>query len=85
MNIWLPINKQKQVLDEKRKQAEEHLDLLRTQLGQQTLIVEDMVGTRVNSVSHILDIWYPNDMNALEKLTQWSKQVWAFLSENPRI
>jgi phosphate transport system permease protein len=76
---------QKQVLDEKRKQAEEHLDLLRTQLGQQTLIVEDMAGTRVRiPVSHILDIWYPNDMNALEKLTQWSKQVWAFLSENPR-
>jgi phosphate transport system permease protein len=23
-------------------------------------------------------------MNTLEKLTQWSKQVWAFLSENPR-
>lgn len=76
---------QKQLLDEKRKQAEEHLDLLRTQLGQQTLIVEDMAGTRVRiPVSHILDIWYPNDMNALEKLTQWSKQVWAFLSENPR-
>ncbi|PNH84950.1 phosphate ABC transporter, permease protein PstA [Vibrio diazotrophicus] len=76
---------QKQVLDGKRKQAEEHLDLLRTQLGQQTLIVEDMAGTRVRiPVSHILDIWYPNDMNALEKLTQWSKQVWAFLSENPR-
>ncbi|MDW6016248.1 phosphate ABC transporter permease PstA [Vibrio plantisponsor] len=76
---------QKQVLDEKRKQAEEYLDLLRTQLGQQTLIVEDMAGTRVRiPVSHILDIWYPNDMNALEKLTQWSKQVWAFLSENPR-
>ncbi|RAS62058.1 phosphate transport system permease protein [Vibrio diazotrophicus] len=76
---------QKQVLDGKRKQAEEHLDLLRTQLGQQTLIVEDMAGTRVRiPVSHILDIWYPNDMNTLEKLTQWSKQVWAFLSENPR-
>lgn len=76
---------QKQVLDEKRKQAEEHLDLLRTQLGQQTLIVEDMAGTRVRiPVSNILDIWYPNDMNALEKLSQWSKQVWAFLSENPR-
>lgn len=76
---------QKQVLDEKRKQAEEHLDLLRTQLGQQTLIVEDMAGTRVRiPVSNILDIWYPNDMNTLEKLSQWSKQVWAFLSENPR-
>lgn len=76
---------QKQVLDGKRKQAEEHLDLLRTQLGQQTLLVEDMAGTRVRiPVSHILDIWYPNDMNTLEKLTQWSKQVWAFLSENPR-
>lgn len=76
---------QKQVLDGKRKQAEEHLDLLRTQLGQQTLIVEDMAGNRVRiPVSNILDIWYPNDMNALEKLSQWSKQVWAFLSENPR-
>ncbi len=76
---------QKSALDKHLKHAEEHLDSLRVQLNQQALLVEDMSGEKIRiPISHILDIWYPNDMSIVEKIAQWSKQVWAFLSENPR-
>ncbi len=73
------------VLDVQRRSAEQHLDLLRTQLNLQALLVEDMSGKTVRiPISHILDFWYPNDMTTMDKLVQWSKQVWVFLSEDPR-
>ncbi|WP_061039936.1 phosphate ABC transporter permease PstA [Vibrio coralliirubri] len=66
-------------------EAEVKLEHLRTQLNVESLLVEDMTGELVEiSLSHILDYWYPNNMSYLEKVGHWGKQVWKFLSENPR-
>ncbi|MCG6326500.1 phosphate ABC transporter, permease protein PstA, partial [Vibrio alginolyticus] len=51
----------------------------------QALIAQDMKGDRVRiPLSQILDYWFPNDMSVLQKIGQWGKQAWAFLSEDPR-
>lgn len=74
-----------QVLNEQVLSAEKKLDMLHSQLSRQALIVEDMTGeqTRI-PLEQILDIWYPNDMSAAQKIVQWARQVWVFLSDNPR-
>ncbi|WP_061019449.1 MULTISPECIES: phosphate ABC transporter permease PstA [Vibrio] len=65
--------------------AEVKLEHLRTQLNVESLLVEDMTGEKVEiPLSHILDYWYPNEMSYPEKVGHWGKQVWKFLSENPR-
>lgn len=65
--------------------AENKLDYLRGQLANQGMIVEDMTGQQVMiPLNQVLDIWYPNQMSTLEKLARWAKQVWKFLSEDPR-
>ncbi|WP_099612035.1 phosphate ABC transporter permease PstA [Vibrio fujianensis] len=65
--------------------AEQTLDQRRQQLDSQALLVEEMGGKIVRiPLSHILDYWYPNDMNHGQKLRQWGKQLWRFLSDNPR-
>ncbi|MGC9422775.1 phosphate ABC transporter permease PstA [Vibrio sp.] len=65
--------------------AEQTLDQRRQQLDSQALLVEEMGGEIVRiPLSHILDYWYPNDMNYGQKLCQWGKQLWRFLSDNPR-
>ncbi|NAX40452.1 phosphate ABC transporter permease PstA, partial [Vibrio sp. V26_P1S5P106] len=65
--------------------AEQTLDQRRQQLDSQALLVEEMGGEIVRiPLSHILDYWYPNDMNHGQKLRQWGKQLWRFLSDNPR-
>ncbi|ENM5726828.1 phosphate ABC transporter permease PstA [Vibrio mimicus] len=61
------------------------LDALRAPLDQQFLHVADMRGQTVSvPLSEILDFWYPNDMNFAQKLAEWGKQAWRFLSESPR-
>ncbi|EEZ00802.1 phosphate transport system permease protein PstA [Vibrio sp. RC586] len=61
------------------------LDALRAPLDQQFLYVMDMRGQTVSvPLSEILDFWYPNDMNFAQKLVEWGKQAWRFLSESPR-
>ena len=76
---------QKAQLDKTLLASEAKLDKLRTQLNTEALLVKDMTGETVEiPLSHILDFWYPNQMNMLEKTVHWSKQVWKFLSENPR-
>ena len=65
--------------------AELRLEQLRKQLNIEALLVVDMTGETVEiPLSHILDYWYPNQMTYPEKVTHWGKQVWKFLSENPR-
>ncbi|WP_050644445.1 phosphate ABC transporter permease PstA [Vibrio coralliirubri] len=72
-------------LNRQLDEAEVKLEHLRTQLNVESLLVEDMTGELVEiSLSHILDYWYPNNMSYLEKVGHWGKQVWKFLSENPR-
>ncbi|WP_261903647.1 phosphate ABC transporter permease PstA [Vibrio fortis] len=75
----------RRTLNEQLDDAELRLEQLRTQLNIESLIVEDMTGQHVEiPLSHILDYWYPNQMNYAEKVTHWFKQIWKFLSENPR-
>lgn len=75
----------RRALNEQLDDAELRLEQLRTQLNVESLIVEDMTGQQVEiPLSHILDYWYPNKMNYAEKVTHWFKQIWKFLSENPR-
>jgi len=64
---------------------EAQLDTLRAQLTEQGLLIADVSGA-VHKVplSHILDIWYPNQMSILDKFVQWGKQAWKFLSDDPR-
>ncbi|WP_061027139.1 phosphate ABC transporter permease PstA [Vibrio jasicida] len=61
------------------------LDGLRLGFSDYSLIVEDMTGTQVAiPLEDILDYWYPNQMSLPEKVSHWGKQVWKFLSEDPR-
>ncbi|HHY0353308.1 TPA: phosphate ABC transporter permease PstA [Vibrio cholerae] len=61
------------------------LDALRAPLEKQFLYLVDMQGETVSvPLSEILDFWYPNDMNFSQKLAEWGKQAWRFLSESPR-
>ncbi|MGL4381557.1 MAG: phosphate ABC transporter permease PstA [Vibrio sp.] len=65
--------------------VQQQLDALRAPLDQQILQVADMRGQVVAvPLSEILDFWYPNQMTLDQKLTQWGKQAWRFLSESPR-
>ncbi|MDR9830204.1 phosphate ABC transporter permease PstA [Vibrio sp. FNV 38] len=65
--------------------AEQQLDGLRSLLEREALIVEDMFGNQKEiPLSQVLDIWFPNQMTAGEKITHWFGEVWKFLSENPR-
>ncbi|MGY5650411.1 phosphate ABC transporter permease PstA [Vibrio cincinnatiensis] len=79
------IAQQIQQLEDKLSIAEHELDQLRQQLDSQALLVEEMGGSIVRiPLSQILDYWYPNDMSHWQKLHQWGKQLWGFLSDNPR-
>ncbi|GIB08964.1 phosphate ABC transporter permease PstA [Vibrio cholerae] len=61
------------------------LDALRAPLEKQFLYLVDMQGETVSvPLSEILDFWYPNNMNFAQKLAEWGKQAWRFLSESPR-
>ncbi|HAS6360688.1 TPA: phosphate ABC transporter permease PstA [Vibrio vulnificus] len=61
------------------------LDGLRLQLTGYTLLVEDMSGQTISiPLSEILDYWQPNKMNVGDKIVHWGREIWKFLSENPR-
>nr|WP_162047013.1 phosphate ABC transporter permease PstA [Vibrio taketomensis] len=78
-------NAQSQQFSQQLSLAEAKLDDLRGELTDQGLVVEDMTGQRVFlPLSHILDIWFPNQMSLTDKGLHWFKQAWKFLSENPR-
>ncbi|MDW1576904.1 phosphate ABC transporter permease PstA [Vibrio sp. Vb2880] len=81
--------KENQTKKEQIEKALETLDLqldgLRLQLSDYALIVEDMTGSQVSiPLEDILDYWYPNQMSLPDKVMHWGKQVWKFLSEDPR-
>ncbi|ELQ2465803.1 phosphate ABC transporter permease PstA [Vibrio vulnificus] len=64
---------------------DQQLDGLRLQLTGYTLLVEEMSGNVVSiPLSEILDFWQPNKMNVGDKIVHWGKEIWKFLSENPR-
>ncbi|MEZ8196117.1 phosphate ABC transporter permease PstA [Vibrio cortegadensis] len=74
-----------QALNEKLSESEKNLDLLNSQLQIESLLLEDMSGQKTRiPLSQILGIWYPNQMSYTEKVAHWGKQVWKFLSQNPR-
>ncbi|HDI3184311.1 TPA: phosphate ABC transporter permease PstA [Vibrio cholerae] len=72
-------------LEKELAQVQTELDALRAPLEKQFLYLVDMQGETVSvPLSEILDFWYPNDMNFSQKLAEWGKQAWRFLSESPR-
>ncbi|EKF9406257.1 phosphate ABC transporter permease PstA [Vibrio cholerae] len=72
-------------LEKELAQVQTELDSLRAPLEKQFLYLVDMQGETVSvPLSEILDFWYPNDMNFAQKLAEWGKQAWRFLSESPR-
>ena len=72
-------------LDNRMSLAEDKIDQLRDQLGQQAVILQDMTGEKVSvPIAQVLRMWYPNAMSWTEKVTHWAKGVWIFLSDNPR-
>ncbi|MGF1908845.1 phosphate ABC transporter permease PstA [Vibrio kasasachensis] len=78
-------NAQSKQFRQQLSEAEAKLDDLREKLAKQGLIVEDMTGQQVLiPLSHILDMWYPNQMTAVDKVAQWAKEMWKFLSSSPR-
>ncbi len=78
-------NNKKIALESAMSAAEAKLERLRTQLEERFLIVEDMAGETYHiPLNHILDAWYPNDMNLAEKAFHWLKQLTKFILENPR-
>lgn len=65
--------------------AENRLDQLRTRLDQQWLTVEDASGKQVKiPLNQILSAWTPNEMSFGQKFAHWCRQVWHFLSDDPR-
>jgi len=78
-------NAQSKQFSQQLSAAEAKLDDLRDKLAKQGLIAEDMTGQQVLiPLSHILDMWYPNQMSLFDKVTQWAKEMWKFLSSSPR-
>ncbi|HFG1973333.1 TPA: phosphate ABC transporter permease PstA [Vibrio cholerae] len=72
-------------LEKELAQVQTELDALRAPLEKQFLYLVDMQGETVSvPLNEILDFWYPNDMNFAQKLAEWGKQAWRFLSESPR-
>ncbi|EOX3448810.1 phosphate ABC transporter permease PstA [Vibrio paracholerae] len=72
-------------LEKELSQVQTELDAFRAPLEKQFLYLVDMKGEIVSvPLSEILDFWYPNDMNFAQKLAEWGKQAWRFLSESPR-
>ncbi|EOV0144919.1 phosphate ABC transporter permease PstA [Vibrio vulnificus] len=64
---------------------DQQLDGLRLQLTGYTLLVEEMSGHVVSiPLSEILDFWQPNKMKVGDKIVHWGREIWKFLSENPR-
>ncbi|MCW8332339.1 phosphate ABC transporter permease PstA [Vibrio paucivorans] len=77
--------KAKQKLESDLAISESRLDDLRSEFSQQALLVKDITGqTKQIPLSQILDVWYPNQMGFGDKVSHWFKQVWKFLSDNPR-
>ncbi|WP_021022900.1 phosphate ABC transporter permease PstA [Salinivibrio costicola] len=67
------------------QQLEQKLAQLRDKQKTGQLVVEDSHGDEVAlPLENVLNIWYPNVMSGVDKLTFWGHQVAAFLSESPR-
>ncbi|RIZ51972.1 phosphate ABC transporter permease [Vibrio sp. PID23_8] len=76
---------QKANIEKELTQLDAQIDGLRLGFSDYALIVEDMTGTQVAiPLEDILDYWYPNQMSLPEKVGHWGKQVWKFLSQDPR-
>lgn len=84
-NFLSDYQKRKELLEKQLATLDVQLDGLRLQLSGYAVIVEDMTGSQVSiPLEDILDYWYPNQMSLLGKVGHWCKQVWKFLSDDPR-
>ena len=66
-------------------ESEARLELLRSRLQEEAVVVEDMTGqhTRI-SLDTILEVWYPNDMTFMQKVFHWGERVKKFVADDPR-
>ncbi len=84
-NYLADYQNQKEQIEQQLAMLDLQLDGLRLQLSGYAVIVEDMTGSRVSiPLEDILDYWHPNQMSLLGKVAHWCKQVWKFLSDDPR-
>lgn len=78
-------NNSRKALESLLSEAESKLQLLRSKLAEQYVLVEDMKGNSYPiPLSDILDAWYPNDMTYLDKLSHWIAQASQFVLDEPR-
>lgn len=79
------IDQRRSLLEQEFAQLEQRLLRLRNQLAQDAVLVQDMTDTMVSlPLEQVLDIWYPNEMNPVDKLVHWGRQVAKFVSDDPR-
>ncbi|WP_036800207.1 phosphate ABC transporter permease PstA [Photobacterium marinum] len=72
-------------LEQDYSALEQRLFALRQKLEQDAVLVRDMAGVMVRlPLGQVLDLWYPNNLNFIEKLAHWGHQVGKFVSEDPR-
>ncbi len=84
-NFLADYRKRKEQIEQQLAMLDMQLDGLRLQLSDYALVVEDMTGSQVSiPLEDILDYWHPNQMSLLAKVGHWAKQVWKFLSDDPR-
>lgn len=72
-------------LQDAYSEIEQRLFVLQEKLQNDALVVVDMHGNEVMlPMIQVLDMWYPNNLSFLGKLTHWGHQVVKFLTEDPR-
>lgn len=74
--------------DELKKQEEslnEQVKGISNQLSYSYLILKDSQGEIYKlSSDNVVDIWFPNAMSLQEKTQHWFKELYGFISDNPR-
>ncbi|WP_462170427.1 phosphate ABC transporter permease PstA [Pseudoalteromonas xiamenensis] len=76
---------QRKALREQYKVYETELFELRKEAKRDQVIVRDMRGEEVTlPLYQVLDVWFPNDMNFVQKLGHYLVQISKFVSDDPR-
>lgn len=79
------IDAQERALRAEYAVIEQEMFALNAQLERDTVAIEIANGERVEmSVSTVIQAWKPNQMSLLQKIGLYFKNLWNFLSEDPR-
>ena len=78
-------DQQKLTLQQEYHVFEEQLFGIRKQAARDNVVVRDMRGEEVNiPLNMVLDVTFPNDMNWFSKVAHFVKQLYKFISDDPR-